>query len=110
MNLLETIYEKQKEYGYIKEINIFRNISGEECSEYNFKIILSDYPCWDQDDKFGVIFIGIRNLKIGDIDNLYKVSIDINSITTQQFENINYSVTECENELFSFLCREIRIC
>ena len=107
---METIYKKQKEYGFIKEISIFRNICGEECSEYNLKIILSDYPSWDQDDKFSVIFIGIRNLKLGDIDNLYKVSMDINSITKQQFENINYSVIECENELFSFLCKEIQIC
>lgn len=109
MKEIEIIYQKQKEYGHIKSINIFRDICGEECSQYNMKITLVNYPCWDIEESFSITFIGISSLKIGDIDNLLWVSIQIDSIAEYQMENIKYEVKECENELFSFGCKDIII-
>lgn len=109
MKEIETVYKKQKEYGYIKSINIFRSINGEECSQYSIKISLVNFPCWDATEHFDIIFEGISNLKIGDIDNLFRVFIQIDSIVEYQHENAKYMVKECENDLFSFNCMEIKV-
>lgn len=109
MKKVEYIYEKQKEYGYIKSINVFRDIYGEECSQYNIKVALVDFPCWDKDNHFDILFEGVTNLQIGDIDNLFKVSLQIDLIAEYQYECANYFVKECENELFSFYCEDILI-
>lgn len=109
MRKVEVIYQKQKEYGYIKSVDIFRNICGEECSQYNMKLSLVDFPCWDGDEHFDILFEGISNIKIGDIDNLFKVFIQIEYIAEYQYETAKYVVKECENELFSFLCKDIKI-
>ena len=107
MKEIEVIYQKQKEYGYIKAVDIFRNIFGEECGQYSIKILLVSFPCWNEDEYFEIIFEGISNLKIGNIENLFKVSIQIDTIREYQYENAKYMVKECENELFSFCCRNI---
>lgn len=109
MNKIEAIYQKQKEYGYIKSMNIFRNINGEDCSQYNMKLSLVDFPRWDENEHFDILFEGLSNIKIGDIDNLLKVFIQIEYIAEYQYETAKYAVKECENELFSFLCKDIKI-
>lgn len=107
MRIAEHIYDKQKEYGYLKSIEIVRNIFGEESEPYNLKISLVSIPCWDIEDQFEIVFEGVHNLKIGDIDNLLNVVIQIEAIENFQNENQNYMVRECENELFSFTCKNI---
>lgn len=109
MKEIEFIYQKQREYGYIKSLDIYRDIHGEECSQYSMKISLVSLPCWNMDDHFDIIFEGISNLKIGDIDNLFRVLIQIDFIAKYQYENARYLVKECENELFSFYCKNILI-
>lgn len=110
MSKIQTIYERQVECGYIKSINIFRNISGEECSQYNIELSLVSFPYWDEDECFDIVFEGVSNLKIGDIDNLFRVSIQIQPIIEYQRENVRYEVKESENELFSFCCANFKIC
>lgn len=86
MKIIETIYEKQKKYGYINAINIFRKISGEDCFDYDLKLTLCEYPCWDEENQFNLIFRGIRNLKIGDIDNLLKVYMSIRIVSDKKMK------------------------
>jgi len=107
MKVVSNIYEKTRNYRYIKEFKLFRNIEGEECGEFNLKMCLIEYPCWDSDDKVSVVFSGIRQLKLGDIDNLCSVVMEITSISTYQLEGIRYEVREIENEMFSFQCNNI---
>lgn len=75
----------------------------------NMKLSLVDFPCWDEDEHFDILFEGISNIKIGDIDNLFKVFIQIEYIAEWQWETAKYAVKECENELFFFLCKDIKI-
>lgn len=46
-------------------------------------------------------------MKLGDIDNLFKVLMHIKFIGNYQREDEKYVVTESENELFSFACKNI---
>ena len=43
------------------------------------------------------------------IDNLFRVYISILDISNRQMEGIHYRVSEEENNLFSFLCKDIEI-
>lgn len=109
MDIVKRIYEQQKDYRYIKSINISRNIFGDECSNFDLCITLCEYPSWDETDEFSIVFEGVKDLKLGDIHNLFCVYFDIQFVSYMQMENINYSVKECENDLFSFLCKNILI-
>ena len=55
MKEIDTIYEMQKKYGYIKSINLFREISGEECGKYNLELSLVNFPCWDIEEHLNII-------------------------------------------------------
>ncbi len=107
MELLKTINQELKKCGYIKELHMFREINGEECERYHFRLILVDYPCWDTDEFFDITFVGVCNLQLGNIDNLSKIMLDIEQIGSYQLEKIRYSIRECENDMFSFQCQDI---
>ncbi len=109
MKEIDTIYEMQKKYGYIKSINFFREISGEECGKYNLELSLVNFPCWDIEEHLNIIFEGVSNLTLGNIDNLLKVFIKIDSIAEWQHEDTRYAVKECENDLFAFRCKNLKI-
>ena len=109
MKEIDTIYEMQKKYGYIKSINLFREISGEECGKYNLELSLVNFPCWDIEEHLNIIFEGVSNLTLGNIDNLLKVFIKIDSIAEWQHEDTRYAVKECENDLFAFRCKHLKI-
>lgn len=61
------IYKMQKEYSFIKSISLFRKISGEECGQYNLKLSLVDFPCWDAEKQLNIIFEEVSNLTLGNI-------------------------------------------
>ena len=107
MQTIDYIYKKQKDYGYIKSMEIHREIDKEECSKFDVKLTLVKFPCWDADDSFEIIFERVSNLKIGNIENLLKVLMQITFIGDYQREDENYMVTESEYDLFSFSCKNI---
>ena len=68
---------------------------------------VEEEKCFFPVSVFCITFEAIRNLKIGDLDNLFKASFEINLIAEYQYEDIKYHVKECENDLFSFFCKKI---
>ena len=90
-------------------MGIHREIDKEECSKFNVKLTLVKFPCQDADDCFEITFEQVSNLKIGDIVNLFKILMQITFIGDYQREDENYFVTERENDLFSFSCKEISV-
>lgn len=99
--------QRQREFGYFQSLQLSRDIGDEDgCSEYSLNITLCGYPFHEGDQKLVLSFLGVRNLKIGVIDGLYKLLININNISEDQMEGINYWVKEDENESFSFYCAD----
>ena len=104
--LVQELYSKQREFGYLEAISLFR----ENCEDsygssgYFLQIILSAYPLDSSDRKLKLNFSGVRNLKIGEIDALVKVLVSIVDISANQLEDIKYSVKDDEHDLFSFYC------
>lgn len=109
MKIAHEIYEKQKIYKYINEFLISREFNGDECSRYDLTIVLKDFPCWEESEKLTINFLGIKDLKLNDIENLFQVCFNINDISEWQLEKLKYSVKENENNMFSFMCNDIKI-
>lgn len=106
MNLINSIDDALTRFSYLKKIKIERNISGNECSDYSVEIVLCEYPNYS-DEEYKLVFHGVRDLHIGNIENLFRVNLRIENISDWQIENVRYKVVEEENDLFSFLCKEI---
>jgi hypothetical protein len=102
--LISNFYQKQKEFGYLQSINLYRNINEGGCSEYSLNISLCGYPFYEGNQKLLLTFLGVRNFKIGDLEGLFKLILNITNVSEHQMEGINYRVKEDENELFSFYC------
>lgn len=109
MKIAHEIYEKQKIYKYINEFLVSREFNGDECSRYDLTIVLKDFPCWEESEKLTINFLGIKDLKLNNIENLFQVCFNINDISEWQLEKLKYSVKENENNMFSFMCNDIKI-
>ncbi|MDQ2087481.1 hypothetical protein RBH29_13700 [Herbivorax sp. ANBcel31] len=104
-NLISKFYQKQKQYGYLKSIELSREINDNGSSAYSLKIILCGYPFYEGEEQLLLIFFGVRDFKASELDGLCKTFINITDRSNQQLEGIKYRVKEDENEMFSFTCK-----
>jgi hypothetical protein len=109
MELISEIYEKTQEYKYIKEIHLSRSLEydEEEGLLYDMKIIFSKYPY--EYDSFSVLFEGLRDIHLSDLNNCLAVAIKIEDVSSCQLEGVHFKVDEVGEELFSFYCKNIII-
>lgn len=49
-------------------------------------------------------------MKLKNIECLFLLQLDIESVKKQQIENTNFLIIDSENEIISFYCDEIFIC
>jgi len=96
-------YAKQKKFKYLQSISLHKDNYDDGSSEYVVHITLSTYQSCNK--KLEIKFSGVRNFKMGEIDGLFALFIDIADISKDQLENISYKVKEDENDLFSFYCK-----
>lgn len=83
------LYRKTSEDGYISNTLI---ISLYENERYNNKLILK--------------FYGVQDLKFGSLDVISHLHISITDISNYQQEYIKYKVSEEEENIFSFYCKD----
>ncbi|MBP1988685.1 hypothetical protein [Paenibacillus eucommiae] len=105
---ISDFYQKQKLYSYLKEINVKRNLDGEVCSDYELIITLCEYPFYEGNKRLKLYYFGVVDLKVGNLDTIFRLDIGINDISNRQMEGVKYQVIENENLLFSFYCREFK--
>lgn len=103
---LENYLLYQTKFGYLEGININREISDGESSEYSVELKLCSSPSMWLKEQLVIQFFGVRNLKLGNIEGLYKLFVEIELIKDHQLENLNYRVVESENNTFSFQCSD----
>lgn len=104
-NSLMDFNNVQKKFGYIQSINLNRNITVNGCSEYLFEITLYDYPFYKGSPQLLLRFWDVKDFKLGNIEGLFKLLINITDISEHQIEGIKYKVIEDENDSFSFYCK-----
>jgi hypothetical protein len=51
-------------------------------------------------------FLGATDIKINDVEGMFAILIEINDISSWQREGINFSVSDSENDTFSFCCAD----
>ena len=107
MNMISKIYEKTKDYKYIKEIHLSRDLDCEEGLFYSLKLVLSEYPYTYED--FTILFEDIQDIQLSDLNNCFAIGIKIEDISSYNLEGIHFKVEEVGEELFSFSCRNIEI-
>ncbi len=107
MELISEIYEKTKEYKYIKEINLSRSLDSEEGLLYDMKLVFSKFPY--EYDSFSILFEGVQDIHLSDLNNCLAVAIKIEDISSYQLEGVHFKVDEVGEELFSFYCKNITI-
>lgn len=106
IELINGFYEKNGKYGYLKDIHITREIFERGCSDFQIKLILTEYPYNKGTDVFEIIFNGVKDIKIGKLEGLLKLVIDIRDLSSSQLEGIKYKIFESENDIFSFNCND----
>ena len=97
--------KKQKDFAFLKSINLSRDFNENGCSDYTLNIVLCDYPYYEGNQKLLLSFLGVRNFKTCELDGLVRHFINITDVSDHQMEGIKYKVREDENDLFSFYCK-----
>lgn len=98
-------------FKYLQSIKCERLIDEASCEAdgtYEIQIILSKYENVSP-KKIMMYFLGGTNLKIGKLDGLFGMLVDIRDISSNGLENINFEVREIEYDTFSFVCKDFSI-
>lgn len=107
-DIIKSYYSlKPSQYGYLETFKLYRDIHKEGCSDYSLELQMRSTSGICGDKRLYLSFFGIKELKIGDLEGLLSLLIDIRPIQEYQLEDINYKVVESEYEAFSFLCLDI---
>lgn len=99
-------YKKHREFRYLESIHAHRRLNEENCSEYTLDIILCDLDVANGQTKMLLTFTNARDIKIGRLEGILVLMVNIRDISTDQMESINYEVVEEENNIFSFYCED----
>ena len=95
-------------YGYLEELRLYREISEDGCSDYTVNLALRSFPKDQTSLKLFLAFTGAKEVRIGHLEGLLNLVIDIRDVKEQQMEGVNYKVVESEYNAFSFWCREFQ--
>lgn len=98
---------KPSQYGYLETFKLHRDIHKDGCSDYSIELQMRSTMDISDDKRLYLSFSGIKELKIGDLEGLLSLLIDIRPMQEYQLEGVNYKVVESEYEAFSFLCLDI---
>jgi len=94
-------------YGYLEELRLSREISEDGCSDYTINLTMQPFPLGGAaKKKLFLTFRGAKDLRIGHLEGLFNLVIEIRDVRDRQLECISYKIVESENNAFSFLCRE----
>lgn len=96
------------QFGFLESLNLYREIVSEGCSDYLLEIKMRTFPENPDTHKLHLSFLGVRNLRLGNLEGLTNLFIEIRSIHEHQLEDLEYKVVESENEAFSFYCKDFK--
>lgn len=105
-NSIEEYLElKPRYYRFLKAINLSRKISQTKSYGYDVELVLSKCS-GDSDEDLKIRCINASNIKIGDIEGMPGLLVNIEDVSGRQLESCNYRIVEQEEGAFSFNCEE----
>ncbi|MGO4347035.1 hypothetical protein AB4Z45_16250 [Paenibacillus sp. MCAF9] len=105
VELISVFYQLHNKFPYLHSYHYSRNFNENGSIEQSFKIILCDYPYYEDDKKLAITFSNVIDLKIGNTGGIVGLFIDIADISNYQWEGMKYKVKEEEEETFTFYCK-----
>jgi len=95
-------------YCFLKELRFKRNISFHGCSGFDIEIVLSKAIDREVED-MKVRCTNASNIKIGDIESMFGILLDIEDISDRQLEKVSYRISDQEDNTFSFDCSDFYV-
>jgi hypothetical protein len=95
-------------YYFLIAISLKREFSFEEFSPPTIEFTLSKVSSGKTED-MKVHCTNARDIKIGDIESLHGIQLEIYDVSSHQLEGILYKVMDEENNAFSFFCSDFYI-
>lgn len=95
-------------YRFLKAISFVRDVSTQGCTGYDIEIVLSKISDGKTED-MKVRCINAADIKIGKIESMFGMLLDIEDVGSSQLEGISYLISEQENNTFSFGCSEFYV-
>ena len=94
----EFIALEPRYYKFLKSINLTRNISQENCSKFDVELVLSRFT--SSEYELRIKFTNVFDIKIGRLEGLLGLLIDIEDVSDMQLEGGRYRVVEQEEQAF----------
>ena len=101
----EYIELKPRYYKFLKSINFSRQFSQSKSCGYNVELILSK-SSYDNNNYLKIQCVNATNIKLGNIEGMLGLLVNIEDVKGNQLEGCNYLIVEEEEEAFSFYCEE----
>ncbi len=95
-------------YRFLKELRLRRKISPLGSSGYDVEIVLSKISDGEVEN-MKVRCANASNIKIGDIESMFGMLLEIDDISGHQLEGVSYRISEQENNTFSFDCSDFHV-
>lgn len=95
-------------YRFLKTLNLTRNITNKGCSRFDVVIVISKIS-GDEVEDLHLRFLNAFDIRIGNIDSVSGLQIDIEDTRSHQIEGGFYRVNDLEENTFSFYCEEFLI-
>lgn len=94
-----------RNYRFLKSIRLYRNISQNQSYGYDVELLLSKGSDGDDVD-LSIRCTNATDIKIGDVEGMPGLLVNIQDLSGRQLEHCNYRVVEEEEAVFSFNCEE----
>lgn len=95
-------------YQFLKTVHFTREINLQGCLNYDVEIILSKIANGKIED-LKVRCTNVVDIKIGEIDSMFGMLLDIEDVSNDHHEGISYRISEQENNTFSFSCGDFYV-
>jgi hypothetical protein len=96
---------KPLQYGFLEALELSRSVGPEGCSDFHCRLVLTG-GLDSGASRLVLTFVGVRDIKIGRLEGLFKFALDILSIRDHQLEDLNYRIIEREYDALFFSCRD----
>lgn len=95
-------------FRFLESFDLYRFINHQSIESTTLTLTLLAEPS-QQADRARLCFRGVRGLKIGDLNGLVGLRVEVTEVQSWQLEDCPLRVTESEHGLFEFFCLDLNI-
>src|SRR5471030_371075 len=95
-------------YRFLEAFSLNSSVKKYSASDYQIEMTLINIE-GEEIDAINIKFFNAVDIKIGDLNNIYAMQIEIDDISSNQLEGLKFRVTEQENCGFSFSCEDFLV-